>query len=170
MKYGNFVGGGWLPISDEEMNQMKDFFKKQLTDFFGKDFFSDFSAKRRDDSPVLEVIVTAKLKEPFNGRNQYKETCKDVTQVCFFVSKSKGKYLEYRHGHRYPEDYEFDYENCPPFSYGCDMYVDGKERPYRCKHWERIQHWSPYTYGTEISDLEYSADDLNKLRKCITKI
>jgi hypothetical protein len=27
MKYGNFVGGGWLPISDEEMKQMKDFFK-----------------------------------------------------------------------------------------------------------------------------------------------
>jgi hypothetical protein len=48
------------------------------------------------------------------------------------------------------------------------MSVSGSERRYRCKHWETIQNWSPYTYGTEIKDLTYEVSDLNGLKKAIT--
>lgn len=168
MKYGNFVGGGWLPISKEEQKELKDYFKSQLEREFGKDFFKGFSVRDNSDGPVKEIIVVAHLAKPFNGRNQYKETCENVSEIRFFVTKDKGKYLEIKLNDGWPPKYEYDRENCPPFSYGCTLYVNGRERPYRARHWESIQHWSPYTYGTEIKDLKYESPDMHALRKSIT--
>lgn len=172
MKYGNFVGGGWLPISKEEQKEMKKFFKAQLEKEFGKEFFKGFSVKEERKSPVKEIIITARLATPFNGRNKFKETCKDVSEIRFFITKDKGKYLEIQ-DEKHPYDiryYTQDTENCPPFSYGCSMYINGRGRAYRAKHWESIQHWSPYNYGTEINDLQYSERDLTKLRLSITHL
>lgn len=170
MKYGNFVGGGWLTISKDEQNEMKDYFKSQLEMEFGKDFFKGFSVSDNSGGPVKEIIVVAHLAKPFNGRNRYKELCENVSEIRFFVTKDKGKYLEIKdESHPYePQYWKHDTENCPPFSYGCTMYVNGRERPYRARHWESIQHWSPYTYGTEIKDLKYESPDMCALRKSIT--
>ena len=174
MKCGNFVGGGWLPMEKEELNQMLAHFKKQLTDYFGEDFFKSFTYKYEDKpvGGVINAVFTAKLAKPFNGRNQFRSTIKNCTEIRFFVTKDKGKYLEIPDPkHPYDIDYyTYDTKNCPPFCYGCNMSVNGSERPYRCKHWESIQNWSPYTYGTEISDLTYGERDLYGLRKAITPL
>lgn len=173
MKYGNFVGGGWLPIEKQEREQMLAHFKKQLTDFFGKDFFQSFAYTYEPNpiSGVIHAVFTAKLAKPFNGRNLYNCTIRNCTEVRFFVTKDKGKYLEIKDKkHPYdPSYYKYDTKNCPPFSYGCTMSVNGAERRYRCRHWETIQNWSPYTYGTEVKDLTYQYNDLNGLRKAITE-
>lgn len=55
----------------------------------------------------------------------------------------------------------------PEHSYGCSMRVDDWEINFRCRTPHRMQHWSPYTYGTEAEDLTYTAKDLMGLRKAI---
>lgn len=175
MKQGNFVGGGWLPMEKEELEQMLAHFKKQLTDFFGKGFFKRFYYKYEPNpiggnEGVIHAIFYADFAKPFNGRNKFNSTIKDATCLWFFVTKDKGKYLEIK-DEKHPYDisrYKKDYKNCPPFSYGCSMHMTGKERRYRKQHWESIQNWKPYTYGTEISDLTYSESDLEGVRKAIT--
>ena len=172
MKYGNFVGGGWLPMEKQEMDQMLAHFKKQLVDFFGEGFFKGFSYKYEPMpiSSVINAVFTAELATPFNGRNGFNSTIRNCTEVRFFVTKNKGKYLEIKDP-KHPFDpsyWKHDTKHCPAFSYGCDMWVSGSERRYRCKHWESIQNWSPYTYGTEIKDLTYTVDDLSGLKKAIT--
>ena len=172
MKYGNFVGGGWLPMEKEELNQLQAHFKKQLTDYFGKDFFKGFTYKYepKPESGVIHAIFIAKLAKPFNGRNCFRSTIKNCSEIMFFVTKNKGRYLEIKdEKHPYePSYWKHDVKNCPPFSYGCTMSVTGIERRYRCRHWESIQNWSPYTYGTEVKDLTYTQSDLAGLRKAIT--
>jgi hypothetical protein len=172
MKPGNFVGGGWLPMEKKELDKMLVHFQKQLTDIFGKDFFKSFTYKYEPEpiGGVIHAIFSAKLAKPFNGRNQFNSTIKNCTEVRFFVTKDKGRYLEIR-DKRYPynpDKWKHDTKNCPSFCYGCTMSVTGSERPYRCRHWESIQNWSPYTYGTEVKDLTYRHEDFVGLRKAIT--
>ena len=172
MKYGNFVGGGWLPMEKQEMDQMLAHFKKQLVDFFGDGFFKCFTYEYEEPESgvVIHAIFKAELATPFNGRNGFNSTIRNCTEVRFFVTKDKGKYLEIKDPkHPYePSLWKHDTKHCPAFSYGCNMSVSGSERRYRCKHWETIQNWSPYTYGTEIKDLTYEVSDLNGLKKAIT--
>lgn len=169
MKYGNFVGKGWLPFEPSEIKDIKSHLKSQLVKTFGEEFFSGFTHKVHGGM-VIMLEVTAKLSQPFNGRNWFNSTIKNCTAVRFFITKDKKGYLEI-HDEKDPyniEKYTRDYENCPEFSYGCTMNVSGSERRYRHKLWEGIQNWSPYTYGTEVTDLTYTSNDLNGLKKAIT--
>jgi hypothetical protein len=170
MKHGNFVGQGWLPFEASEIESIQKHLKKQLVNTFGEGFFSKFTHKVTSDSCVIMLEIRGWLAEPFNGRNGFNSTVKNCTAVHFFVTKDKKGYLEIR-DEKDPyniEKYKRDYENCPEFSYGCSLGVTGSERPYRARHWESIQNWSPYTYGTEVSDLTYSGKDLAGLKKAIT--
>lgn len=171
MKYGNFVGKGWLPIEQKEADKIRKHLKKQLVKTFGKDFFTQVRADIDNDGMVKKLIVRAYLKTPFNGRNMFGSTVKNVTDIWFFITKDKAGYLEI-HDPDDPynvEKYKRDYKNCPEFSWGCNMNVTGSERRYQCKHWESIQNWSPYIYGTEIKDLTYDSKDMEGLKKALTQ-
>ncbi len=165
MKYGNFVGKGWLNFTSAEKKDLVNHFSKQIEENFGKDLFKAPSIEcSGKEGEVIYLVIRFQLKKPFNGRNVYKETIKDFSSINFFVTKSGG-YLECKDedGNRYE-----DYDNSPDFSYGCNLFVIGKSRAYRCRRWENIQRWSPYTYGTEITDLTYNNNDWRGLKNTLT--
>lgn len=175
MRYGNFVGQGWMKFSSEEIEMIKLHLKDQLEDAFGKGFFNPPIVKYEENDEeesshnVILLYIQFPLETPFSGRNCYRDTVKNVTSVNFFVTKDKKGYLEMEKDFSKPvSEWERDYENCPEFCYGCNMSVTGSERRYRCKHWESLQPCSPYTYGTEVTDLTYTREDLRKLKNKIT--
>lgn len=175
MRYGNFVGQGWMKFSSEEIEMIKLHLKDQLEEAFGKGFFNPPIVKYEENDEeesshnVILLYIQFPLETPFSGRNCYRDTVKNATSVNFFVTKDKKGYLQMERDFSKPvSEWERDYENCPEFCYGCNMSVTGSERRYRCKHWESIQPCSPYTYGTEVTDLTYTREDLRKLKNKIT--
>lgn len=172
MKYGNFVGQGWIEISMEEAVEIKNFLAEQLNGVFKKDTFKAVKIEINNDDVVKHVIISFPFKKIINGRNVFGATIKDVMSVWFFITKDKKGYLEIK-----DEENPFDFskvkrnfKDCPDFSWSCTMHVSGSERPYKCRHWESIQRWSPFTYGTEITDLVYSINDLIMVEKSVTPI
>lgn len=175
MRYGNFVGQGWMKFSSEEIEMITLHLKDQLEDAFGKGFFNPPIVKYEENDEeesshnVILLYIQFPLETPFSGRNCYRDTVKNATSVNFFVTKDKKGYLQMERDFSKPvSEWERDYENCPEFCYGCNMSVTGSERRYRCKHWESLQPCSPYTYGTEVTDLTYTREDLRKLKNKIT--
>ena len=175
MRYGNFVGQGWMKFSSEEIEMIKLHLKDQLEEAFGKGFFKspivEYEENDEEESShnVILLYIQFPLETPFSGRNCYRDTVKNATSVNFFVTKDKKGYLQMEKDFSKPvSEWERDYENCPEFCYGCNMSVTGSERRYRCKHWESIQPCSSYTYGTEVTDLTYTNEDLRKLKNKIT--
>lgn len=163
MKYGNFVGQKSLPFSIEEGNKITEHFIKMLEGAFPKGFFMTPYYERNEMEHFEFMYLVFPLSCPFNGRNKYKARCRGVDAVTFFLTKNEG-YLETKdkNGNR-----GRDYKHCPPFSYGCSLSVTGWEKAFRKRHEERIQNWSPYTYGTEIEDLDYT-DQLSLLKRSIS--
>lgn len=173
MKYGNFVSKGLKKFSSAEIEMITLHLKDQLEYVFGSSFFNEpiIKAEYNDveeevSNKIIHLYIQFPLAVPFNGRNTYRSTIKNLTHVNFFVTKNAKGYLEIKD----PSDpynidkYVKDYINAPEFSYGCTMSVTGSKRPYRCKHWESIQNWSQYIYGTEITDLTYEKYELYKLK------
>lgn len=175
MRYGNFVGQGWMKFSSEEIEMITLHLKDQLEDAFGKGFFKPPIVKYEENDEeesshnVILLYIQFPLETPFSGRNCYRDTVKNATSVNFFVTKDKKGYLQMERDFSKPvSEWERDYETCPEFCYGCNMSVTGSKRRYRCKHWESLQPCSPYTYGTEVTDLTYTREDLRKLKNKIT--
>ena len=173
MKYGNFVGKGWLPFKKREIGNIVSHLKGQLEQYFGEGFFKEPTycykpATRRGG--VITLCVYFPLEKSFNGRNIYGSTVSGLDKVWFFITKNKKGYLEIHDPDDYWnfDKYTRDYENCPDFSYGCSMSVTGNERGYRKKTWQSIQNWSPYVYGTEVSDITYDVSQLRKLQCTMT--
>lgn len=173
MKYGNFVGKGWLPFKKKEIREIISHLQIQLNNQFGEGFFGEpayqYSPATRKGG-VISLCVYFPLENPFNGRNIFNATVSGLDKVWFFITKDKKGYLEIHDQDDYwnIEKYTRDYVNCPDFSYGCSMHVSGQERGYRKKHWESIQNWSPYVYGTEVSDITYEVSQLRKLQSTMT--
>ena len=178
MKYGNFVGNGWMKFSSGESEMIKLHLQDQLEEVFGKEFFNSPVMKQEyediegnvSNTHVIHLYIQFPLKVPFSGRNVLNDTIKNLTSVNFFVTKNAKGYLEIKdESDPYNIDkYKKDYANCPEFSYGCSMSVTGSERPYRHKNWESIQNFSPYVYGTEIKDITYEKIELYKLKNKMT--
>lgn len=174
MKYGNFVGKEFLPFTEKETDAVVSVLKPQLEAALGKEYFSSVETEIAKGN-FLEVKFN--FKEPFNGRNLYNETVRNADRVTFVVTKQRG-YLEVRKP-KYGIDGlvidplvptgEMDYDNAPDFQYGCSMLLSGEARGYRCRQWEKIQHWGPYTYGTEASDLTYREHDLKNIKSTLTR-
>lgn len=174
MKYGNFVGKGWLPFENNEIQEIISHLKDQLVKQFGEGVFKEptyqYNPATRKDG-IITLYVYFHLNNPFNGRNVYGATVADLDKVWFLITKDKKGYLEIHDPNDYYNysKYTRDYDNCPDFSYGCSMYVSGHEKGYRKKRWVCIQNWSPYVYGTEVSDITYDVSQLRNLQYTMTE-
>lgn len=167
MRYGNFVGKGWMKFSSDESEMIKKHLQEQLEEVFGKEFFNAPVMKQGyENTQVIHLYIQFPLRVPFNGRNILNDTIKNLTSVNFFVTKNAKGYLEIKDESEPYNIYKYkkDYANCPEFSYGCTMSVTGSERHYRHKNWESIQNFNPYVYGTEIKDITYEKIELYKLK------
>ncbi len=170
MKYGNFVGQGWLRFQDDEIKAITDHLSEQLKAKFGENFFeAPKSHQDGEDGEVILLVIDFKLKNPIvSGRNVFGARLSNVTKVSFSITKDKAGWLEItdpKNPYAFPK--ERDYKNCPPFSYGCSLSVDGQERAYKCRTFRSIQNWSPFTYGTEAADLTYENQDLYALKNTL---
>ena len=168
MRYGNFVGQGNIPFTEEEKQMLLEHFKEQMSSVFDMGMFKKpyVSNYKNDDN---YVIVEFDFKNPFVGRNLYKDRIR-CSGIYFFVNKSAKGWLEItdkKNPYKFPK--ERDYENCPEFQYGCRLCASGIQIGYRKRNKESIQNWQPYTYGTEISDLDYK-NEMYKVRDTLTEI
>lgn len=175
MKYGNFVGKGWMRFADDEARQIVETLRKNVESVFEDGFFKEPVIERVGDDmeectyAVISLRITLPLATPFSGRNRFGDTIRDASSVNFYVTKHKGAYLSVKKNFSAPcSEEEKDYENCPEFSYGCKMSVSGYERPYRHSKWDYIKVRDSYTYGTEASDLEYGKNALRYMKSKIT--
>lgn len=173
MKIGGAVGNGTLPFTEKERKAIKALFAKQLTKHFGKDFFKSFTICYSEKGLCAnQLVVVANFAQPFNGRNKFLEKCFNVDSICFHCHKHKVKWVEVKK----PESYEIDHyimpgePGCPDHDYSCSVKMTGWCKPYRARHTESIQNWSPYVYGTEIDDLAYNKETLDGLKLSVTEI
>ena len=169
MKYGNMVSKGWLPFTEQEINELAQHFSQIVGNVLGFDRIKENAEIEYEAlNKMHSLFIRVYLKEPFTGRNVYKDRIFNATMVDFMCHKNGKGWLEIKddHGNIIGKDEE----NCPDFQYSCSMYVSGKEIPYRCKTRQSIQNWSPYVYGTEISDLDWTQKDKIGLRNTFTPI
>lgn len=171
MKYGNFVGKGWMPFDEETTKSLYEHFKSQCEQVFGKDYFSGFRIMVDNEegekyANVKHLCFYADVKNPSPVfRNCEGSRIFDHKTIWFFCCKHAKGYLEVtdpKEPWKFPKDR--DYDNCPEFSFGCDVNADGYEVVYKGRSKQRFQCSSPYNYGTEIKDLDFISQ-LRELRR-----
>ena len=157
MKYGNFVGKKNLPFTDKEKSDILYHFSI-LADKLIPDLKRVYIYVPGDPEVrrlLGDSLIIAVVRENHTGRNKFGSRIFGHDGFMFHIHKQSG-YLEVRNGETDPDKFIRDYDNAPEFSYGCTMTYMGMEIPYRCRVSRSIKiSGSPYTYGTEISDLDY---------------
>lgn len=152
MKYPNHVTTEYVHFTEEEIKNIKSHVlslaKKAFPDVISVTY------KNAMTIPGIAVYVNRPVR---SGRNSKKVRIFNAGSVGILFYKTKG-YLEVKNGETDPNRFYHDFDNAPEFQYSASLFCEGSECRFRCRNKQSIQmrEESPFKYGTELSDLDYS--------------